>query len=229
MRTIILLILYTTLLFAKIETIEKTYNISYGIFSNLGTSKATLSIDTQANTYKAIIEARATGLARVLSNGRYEYYESIGIIQDGLFIPTKFKKISTTNSKNRETLYTFDYEQERIYIKKLRLKDKEIVVQDEEELDYFANNDILSLFFNLKDILPDLQKDTEHTFFAVGNDKNNGLINVLKFENDDLVVYLNQPIFSSKRGELFITLDENGFCEKAILKDVLFFGDIVAK
>jgi hypothetical protein len=42
-------------------------------------------------------------------------------------------------------------------------------------------------------------------------------------------VVLNDRIFSSSQGELLINLDENGLCEKAILEDVLFFGDVVGK
>ena len=40
-------------------------------------------------------------------------------------------------------------------------------------------------------------------------------------------VVLNEPIFSSSKGELLIYLDSDGLAVKAVLEDVLLFGDIV--
>ncbi|MDP3292949.1 MAG: DUF3108 domain-containing protein, partial [Sulfuricurvum sp.] len=48
-------------------------------------------------------------------------------------------------------------------------------------------------------------------------------------QGDFVKVVLNDRIFSSAQGELLINLDEQGLCEKAILEDVLLFGDIVGK
>ena len=43
------------------------------------------------------------------------------------------------------------------------------------------------------------------------------------------VVFINQPIFSSSRGELHLSLNERGYADHAVLKDVLLFGDIRAR
>jgi len=43
------------------------------------------------------------------------------------------------------------------------------------------------------------------------------------------VVFINQPIFSSSRGELHLSLNERGDADRAVLKDVLLFGDIRAR
>ena len=48
-------------------------------------------------------------------------------------------------------------------------------------------------------------------------------------KGDFLTVILNDRIFASAKGELLINLDSSGLCEKAILEDVLLFGDIVGK
>ncbi len=80
--------------------------------------------------------------------------------------------------------------------------------------------------------------------YAIGANKNNGRIDVvfpkgeeieklkkeLEIEEGIFVkVVLNDRIFSSANGELLINLDQDGLCEKAILEDVLLFGDIVGK
>ncbi len=41
-----------------------------------------------------------------------------------------------------------------------------------------------------------------------------------------VIVYINQKIFSSDRGELWIAFNDKNECETAALKDVILFGDI---
>jgi len=48
-------------------------------------------------------------------------------------------------------------------------------------------------------------------------------------KGDFLKVILNDRIFASAQGELLINLGRDGLCDKAILEDVLFFGDVVGK
>ena len=111
-------------------------------------------------------------------------------------------------------------------------------------LEYYAKNDILSLFFNLRKKLPIFEKGKEYTLNAVGANKTKGLINILMPSSNDLekintylktddkskfTAFINQRIFQSKRGELLISLNKEGFCSYAVLRDVLLFGDIVGK
>ena len=59
--------------------------------------------------------------------------------------------------------------------------------------------------------------------------QNKKIKRLLKANGHILVVIINQKIFSSKRGELYINLDDDGICTSAVLKDVIFFGDIRGK
>lgn len=54
-------------------------------------------------------------------------------------------------------------------------------------------------------------------------------VELVKTTRDKKGTRTSKEIFSSKRGELDIILDENGLSKTATLKDVLLFGDIVAK
>ncbi|MDY0327216.1 MAG: DUF3108 domain-containing protein [Arcobacteraceae bacterium] len=229
MKYFLLLILIFTTSFSDIKILERSYAISYGIFSNLGISNTKLIVDTDNKTYVATIEAKTVGFANFLSNNRFEVYESKGEIVDGFFVPDRFRKFSATNSKSRESIYLFNHSKKSILLIKNRKSKNEKSSNSEEILEYYSNNDILSLFFNLKDILPTLNLNEEVEFIGVGNDKNKGITNILKLGDNRFKVYLNQPIFSSSRGELLIEQDFDGLCKTAILKDVLLFGDIVAK
>ena len=52
---------------------------------------------------------------------------------------------------------------------------------------------------------------------------------LLEAKGHVLVVIINQKIFSSKKGELYIDIDKDGLCTTAVLKDVIFFGDITGR
>ena len=44
-----------------------------------------------------------------------------------------------------------------------------------------------------------------------------------------LTAIIHQKIFSSSKGELILSIDEAGITQKAMLKDVMMFGDILAE
>lgn len=234
MKTIVLIMAVVVQLFAAKVT-SATYEVSYGIFDTLGIADARFEIrDDQ--TYTIRIEARTTGIAKTLSNNRIEVYESHGIVQDGRLIPQKYAKTRRTDSKKSIKIYTFDHENKTVW--------RETIEKDEWEKvknDYYATEDILSLFFNFKHYMKSRQ---DRTFSAIGGNKKDGRIDVVfpdrqtlqemkqKLEMDGgefLKVILNDRIFASARGELLINLGSDGLCDKAILEDVLLFGDIVGK
>jgi hypothetical protein len=233
MKTIVLLFLFTALLNA--ETLRATYEVSYGLFDRLGTAEATFET-REDNTYTIRIEARTDGIARVLTNNRIETYESHGRIQNGLLIPQKYIKIRRTDSKKMTKIYTFDHTAKTVWRENIQSDEWE-KVQNE----FYAPEDLLSLFFNVKNHMKESQ---DRAFYAIGGNTKDGRIDVLFPTGDDRVgmqeklqmengefikVILNNKIFSSARGELLINLGSDALCDKAILEDVLFFGDIVGK
>lgn len=220
---------------ASAKVITATYEVSYGIFQTMGIADARFET-REDNTYSIRIEARTTGIAKILSNNRVEIYESHGSIINGQLVPKKYIKIRRTDSKKMTKIYTFNHV-DRIVL-------RENIDSDEWEKvkhDYYASEDILSLFFNVKQYMKLRQNQV---LYAIGANKNNGRIDVVfpkgqeieklkqELETDGGIfvkVILNDKIFSSANGELLINLDDDGLCEKAILEDVLLFGDIVGK
>jgi len=214
---------------------KATYEVSFGILERIGTADALLEIrDDQS--YSIRIEARTEGFAKLLTNNRIEVYESHGIVVKGKLIPNKFVKIRKTDAKKRIRIYTFDHPNKNIILENINSEDWK-----EEPVSYYAQEDILSLFFNLKHYP---RTPENQSLYALGGNKKDGKIDVvftdknntfqmkevLGMESGEFVkVILNEPIFSSEKGELYVNLDENGLCEKAVLKDVLLFGDIVGK
>ncbi len=250
MKKIIIFILFTKLfIFASTEIVSAKYDIRYGGFLPLGS--ANTSLKTDGKTYEIIMEAKATGLAKALTNGREEIYKSSGKVLNKQFIPEKFVKIKKNKFKYRIRTFTFNTKEKIIEVndkeetKKTTYEEnfkKVIKVVKKEEntkLDYYASQDILSLFFNLKNSLLKFEKDKIYENKAVGANKTKGIISFILPKNkieelkskdgEHLIAYINEKIFQSERGELFLSLNKDGFCDTAILKDVLFFGDIVGK
>lgn len=248
MKKVILLIIFIFYipLFANDLKITANYTISYGIFSELGVAKTTLLI--KDGKYHIQVRANATGLAGFLTKNRVETYESFGTVIDNKFIPDKFLKIKKDDEKTRIKEYIFKDKKvlltttnkgfKKVISSDLKTQNKSFKEKNQNELEYYAKEDILSLFFNLKDMLINFEEEKDYKLKAVGANKSKGIINILvpkdkKLKELDtqnsihLIAYINQQIFGSQRGELLVSLDKNGFCNKAVLKDVLLFGDIV--
>ncbi len=227
------------LLFAHGKILEAQYKVSYGIFGTVGKSFAKM-LQKDGN-YTISVEGRATGFAKFLSNGRVERYMSQGVVENGLLKPLIYKKIRLSYSKKDLKIYRFDYAHNTITVHREIYKKDHLVSKSEKKLDFFAPNDILTLYFNFRKFL---QKGKyRYRFYAVGGERHSGKVDVLLPQKEELrklrkllrmdgmyvTVILHQKIFASKKGELHIVLDSEGIAKGALLKDVIMFGDIRAK
>lgn len=255
MKTLLLIFLLSTAIFANTKTITATYKVSYGIFGKLGLAKTTLTLYNNKK-YKIEVSAYATGISKVLSSEKEERYTSEGYIEDNKFIPLKYIKISQNSYKKRTKEYNFNYTTNTIVVNEMKKELKTTydinfnpISKWEEnnstyKTKYFAQNDLLSLFFNIKREVPNFNKGSNYSLCAIGANKKDGIINIIipKEKSYELleeslsnksdikfIAQINQKIFSSANGELLISLNEKGFCNKAILKDVLIFGDIIGE
>jgi hypothetical protein len=237
---IVLIFFLATSIFAT--DISAKYRVSFGIFGELGIAYTSLHVDKKSR-YKIVVHAVTTGFANFLSGEREEWHISEGKVdKEGILIPNYYKKIvqrySSFNSKivlkKDIRKYIFNHSKKELKIQKtiFRGEKKEYSQKDG---DYYAPNDLLSLFFNFKKMLPSLEVKTASKFYAVGANKTDGRIDVMPLKNLDsldwkkghlMKVIINQKIFSSKNGELLLNLGDDGLCKQAVLKDVLLFGDI---
>ncbi|WP_281950424.1 DUF3108 domain-containing protein [Nitrosophilus kaiyonis] len=224
------------------EIIKAKYDVSYGLFGKVGKSEAILV--KKENRYKIEISAKAEGLAKILSNNRKESYISEGIIENGRLVPLVYKKVRQSSKKKDIKIYKFDHKNRKIYVHVERYKNGKLDKRKDETLKYYAKDDLLSLYFNINKYI-DFKKSGKkrYTFYAVGGNRKDGKIDIeipsghtlkelKELLNEDgkyLVVTIYQKIFASKEGKLYIVMNDNGFTKKAMLKDVILFGDIVGK
>jgi len=247
LRSIIFIFIFLTSSFAL--DLNATYKVSFGIFGEIGIAKTSLHVNAKKR-YKISIHAFTTGLANFLSGQREEWHESVGsVTKDGVLVPDYYQKIVQRYSnydgesvlKKDIRKYIFDHKLKTLRVQKtiFRGKKKEY---SQKEGDYYAPNDLLSLFFNFKNMLPSLDIKVPSKFYAVGANKKDGRIDVEPLKNPEAIrkefgwgtghtmkVTINQKIFASKKGELLLNLGNDGLCKQAVLKDVLLFGDIRGK
>ena len=238
MKIIILLVIFITSLVSSDYNIKAKYEITYGILGSIGDATADLRVEK--GTYKIKLQAKARGFVKILSKSRVETHESTGIVKDGRFLPTIFISSKKRGSKTDIKRYLFDHDKKFVKLLQTTIRgDKK--VDTKSILPYFAKDDILTLFFNLKYFIgEDYKPKNGQKLFAVGANKKNGevllykadskmyknLLKEFKKSEHPLVVILNQRIFASQKGEMIIDLNSDGICTSALLKDVVMFGDI---
>ena len=244
MRKIIFIILiisvYTTSsVYAK--HIEANYEVSYGILGKIGVAKATLI--TKDKHYTITVELATTGLAKLLSASRKEKHISKGHIENGLLVSDLYQVIKSHGDTVVSKEYWIDHVKKSVTKKYIKYQNGLVVTRRTQKLTYYARNDLLTLYFNLKTAIHDKTKAATYTFGAIGAERQKGKVTVIvpskdkrtayqKLLGDDASWYataiIYQKVFSSKEGRLMLAIAKDGITDKAVLKDVIFFGDIRA-
>ncbi len=214
---------------------------------------AQTSLHVEDGKYKISVHAKSTGFAAFVSGGREEWYKSEGVVKNGVLIPNVYTKIvqkrvsigDVFEDKQKRVLkryiltYTFNHKEKKVIAKRVKILGSKKSVKS-ERTKFYAQNDLLSLFFNFKIFFPTLDIKKHHVLHALGANKKTGKIDIFPLSKKEfsrlmkgnldnlkfMKVVLSDKIFASKKGELYIGLDKSGLCTKAVLKDVIFFGDI---
>ncbi|WP_353661181.1 DUF3108 domain-containing protein [Hydrogenimonas sp. SS33] len=235
-RLLPLLLLFT--LFLHAETVRGKYVVEYGIFGKMGEATATLVV--KDGRYRVEMKAWATGLAKVLSGGRVEIYTSEGRVENGRLVPERYTKDIRHSGKRRVKNYVFNHAEKRVTYIQVRYKDGKKRDTDSGTLPYYAKNDIFSLYFNILKIIGDCGTPFDRTLHAVGAEKKTGRVRVEtltgkeKKEAKELLgdapcylrVTVYQKLFGSKGGKLYLAMRKDNIVTKAVLKDVVMFGDV---
>ncbi len=224
------------------DTIEALYSVSFGMIGEIG--KATAHLEKEGDQYTIEVVGEATGLAKSLSKNRKEKQLSHGHIVEGLLVPDSYSVIRSFGNKVITKVYTIDHEHQSVEQFNTKTEDGKLIWSDRKVLDFYTDNDLLTLYFNISTLIPEKEKKAAYSFKAVGAEKQQGSVEIIvpgkegrgEYEKNlgkDAAWYLtaiiHQKIFASSKGELILSIDETGITQKAMLKDVVMFGDIVAE
>jgi len=237
----ILFFLHSTL---YAETIEANYKVEFGIIGQIGIAKAKLT-KRDNNSYEIDVELEATGFAKVLSGHRKENHISKGHMENGLLVSDLYQVIKSHGSKMTDKVYFVDHKNKTVRKEYRYWENGKLKEDSNETLDFYSADDLLTLYFNLDKKIGDKTKSESYTFSAVGAEKQGGSVEVVIPTQSNLKEYeemlgqtdtswyaraiIHQKIFSSDKGELLLRIGEDGITQKAVLKDLIFFGDIRAE
>ena len=238
--SIVLIFLFTSLLSA--EVIKADYKVEFGIFGKIGIANALLTRDE--NRYVIDVELKATGLSKALSGNRKERHISKGHMENGMMVTDLYQVIKSHSSKQTNKIYRIDHKNKTVTKEYKRWKNGKLTKESNTTMDYYSKDDLLTLYFNLDKKIVDKKEPKSYTFKAVGAEKQGGRVDVIIPHTNELDEYkdavgedkkgwyaraiIYQDIFSSDKGELLLRIGQDGITEKAVLKDLIFFGDIRA-
>jgi hypothetical protein len=256
-KILILLMLLLSPLFS--QSITANYDVSFGIFGEIG--KSDITYVKHNGEYLILIHAWTTGMSATLSQNRNEEYISQGKIINGVLRPDVFVKFRRSDRATKIALYTFDHINKKIFEYKSKehevystefdvhtMKNIDVTSEEfsssEEEFRLYTQNDLLSLFFNTQSMLPTLQEGDSKQYTAIGSKRDDCIIDIAvpnretreelqavmpDNEGKFITITIHQNIFQSKNGELYVNFDSDGFAKDVLLRDVIMFGDIRGK
>ncbi len=224
--------------FASARMTHLDYKATFGIFGTVGTIKNRLIQNTE--TYEIDTKVTLAGLAKVLMGGQTEHYVSKGHIKEGLMVSDFYQMTSQKRDKKVIKEYRIDHLKKSV-TKRVRKWRKEKLVEDHtERLKFYAEDDLLTLYFNLGNAVKQKPKGNTYLFKSVGLEKQNGEVQITvpddmqtaEYKKDlgkDGEIYakalIHQKNFRKKKGDILLSVAQDGFIQRSVIKDILFYGD----
>ena len=224
------------------------YTVEFGIVGQVG--KVHTQYTDNAKHYTIDTKLSAVGvLAKKATNNLKERHICKGFIaKDGRRIATSYEMSKTYGEHKSVTLYSVNHTDKKVtksYKKWKKQKNKSYKKTHETKtsLNYYATDDMVTLFLNLEHHIKDKKKAKHYVFKAVGADRKNGRVDITipnkkaSKEMEKLVgktkkgewlmnLVMHRKLYSSKKGELMVRMNKESIIEKAVLKDLIFFGDV---
>lgn len=213
-----------------------SYKATFGIFGTVGTIKN--KIVKKSKTYQIESRVQFAGLAKLLMGDQKEHYVSKGRMQNGLMVSDSYTMTSTKKNKKTIKEYHINHKNKKV-TKRVRKWEKGKLVKDKKEtLKFYAQDDLLTLYFNLGTAVKKTGK--KYHFKAVGLEKQQGKVQITVPSKAQQVPYvkdlgkgaalyakalIHQKNFKKKKGDILLALAKDGYIEKSVIKDVVLYGD----
>ncbi len=234
-----MVIFFSPLLQAK--EIAADYSVEYGIFGQVGKVHATLTFDQKY--YMVDANVSALGIARAVTDDLKERHISKGHIVNGLLVTDMYQMIKSYGHYTTTTIYKVDHNKKKLTRQYKEWKYDKLMINEKVTLDYYGKDDMMTLFLNLPSHIQEKYTAKKYRFKAIGADRKNGRVdvtiplpNALKSMKDIVgeakegdwysTVVMHRKLYHSKKGELAVRIGQEGLVEKAVLKDLIFFGDV---
>ena len=233
---------------SQAKTIVVDYVVEFGIVGQVG------KVHTQYKEHKKnyIIDTNLSAvgmLAKRATHNLKERHICKGFIdKNGMRIVTSYEMIKSYGKYKSTTLYSVNHKTKKVIKaykrwEKRGAKGYKKVRDYAYTLGYYARDDMITLFLNLDKHIKDKKRAKHYVFKAVGADRKNGRVDINiprkneakkmqtllgKTKKDEWVMNLvmHRKLYNSKKGELMVKMGKDSIVQKAVLKDILFFGDV---
>jgi hypothetical protein len=234
----ILAIFLFAFFFSHAKEASLTYKGTFGVFGTVGV------IDNKLVQHDERYEIKTTvtlaGLAKMLLSGQKEEYLSQGHMENGLMVSDYYRMRSRKKGKVTLKEYWIDHQKHQVKKRFRRWKGDRLVKDQTRILPFYAKDDLLTLYFNMDKHIHDFKG--KHTFLlkAVGLEKQKGLVRITVASPSEVPSYrkdlgksagwyakalIVQKNFRKKKGDILLSVGKDGFIQKAVIKDILLYGD----
>ena len=245
LKYLFLSLLFVTSIYAEMKSVD--YRIEFGIVGEVG--RVHTEYTSTAKSYMIDTHVKAVGtLAKTVTRNLKEEHICKGIIRKGKRIATSYEMKKTFGEYKTNTLYMVNHKTKKLtkefseWTKNEHGKYK-LSYHYKDRLGYVSDDDMVTLFLNLSYKIKDKFTPKHYTFRAIGADIKRGIVDInipTKKEAKQMQKLLGKPnrgewlmnfvmhrkLYGSKKGELMVRMGKDSTIEKAVLKDLLFFGDV---
>jgi len=222
--------------FSNAKVTQINYKATFGIFGTVGYIHNTLK--QTKNTYQIDTTVKLAGLAKMIMGGQTEHYISKGHMEKGKMVSDLYQMISKKKYKTVSKEYRIDHKHKYVTKRYRKWKNGKLVEETKEKLKFYAKDDLLTLYFNMDKAIT--QKGKVYTIKAVGLEKQKGIVKVTVPSGADIASYkkdlgqsadwyakarIVQKNFRKKKGDILLSVAQDRFIQKAVIKDVLLYGD----
>ena len=224
--------------FSSAQVTKIDYVGTFGVFGKVAMLKTKMT--KKSSRYELVTDLEVHGIAKLILDNHEEQHISKGHVVNGLMVSDDYTIKQNRGSKKVLKEYTFDHKQKKV-TKRVRKWQKGKLVKDKKEtLKFYARDDLLTLYFNLNNAIKDKKKGKSYLFRSAGLEKQDGKAYITIPDSTKLPVYkkdlgttalryakilIHQRNFRKKKGDILLSVAKDGFIEKAVIKDVLLYGD----
>jgi len=231
-----ILLLTNTISYAK--TVSLNYRATFGIFGTVGMIKN--RVEQNGDRYKIETTVTLVGMAKMIMGGQTEHYISKGHMENGLMVTDYYQMVSRKKSKVVTKTYVVDHQAHQVTKTYKRVKHGKVERETTQQLSFYAKDDLLTLYFNMDQHIRDHKGEHSFLLKAVGLEKQKGLVRITVASPSEVPSYrkdlgesadwyakalIVQKNFRKKKGDILLSVEKDGFIKKAVIKDILLYGD----
>lgn len=224
------------------KNIEADYSVQFGIVGEVAKVHATLTSDQYFYTLDANVSAVGS-IAKAATDNLKERHISKGHIVNDLLVTDMYQMIKSYGVYTSTTIYRVDHRKKKLTRQYKKWRYDKQIQNSTVTLDYYGKDDMMTLFLNLPKHIKHKYTEKKYQFKAIGADRRNGRVDLAipsekslkqmksllgegKEGNWYSTVVMHRKLYHSKKGELDVMIGKEGLVDKAVLKDLIFFGDV---